>query len=401
MIKNEKLPLGIRFLLYLASGFLGILLFVAVLVTSLVADFRIVFAKDTIRDTVREVVTDILSAPQQVRVKAPVTTGNGGLRVAPRPERTLAMIRRDEVTDVASDLTDQLIEIFYETVGNEFEEEIPFTVDEFKEMINESTVKDYIADKTSGLVADYFAGEVTTTFQTQEVLDLIDENSELIESITGEPLPEDVSNKLADIFDNSEIIKTLEVDGLAGFMEKTGEQIPVLSDSPIASFDLQGTLQMLRDATSTTNLIIAIAICVLLMVAIILVNLHQFSKGLRRAGYPLILVGLGIFPCILADSIFGLLDGIPGAAALSKLVSQFTVVYGVILGIGVALFIAGIVFIFVLRNKGTIYIFRKKPADPIAEEIPVVETPSEEIPAEEAPAESPLFTEEEVSPVIE
>ena len=401
MIKNEKLPLGIRFLLYLASGFLGILLFIAVLATSLIADFQIVFAKGTIRDTVREVVTDILSAPQQVHVKTPIAPGNGGLRVAPRPERTLAMIRREEVTDVASDLTDELIEVFYEAVGNEFEEEIPFTVDEFKEMINESTVKDYIADKTSGLVADYFAGEVTTTFQTQEVLDLIDENSELIESITGEPLPEDISQKLADIFDNSEIIKALEADGLAGFMEQTGEQIPGLSDSPMGSFDLQGTLQMLRDATSTTNLILGIAICVALMVAIILINLHQFSKGLRRAGYPLIMVGMGIFPCILADSIFGMLDGIPGAAALSKLVSQFTVVYGAILGIGVALFVTGIVFVFILRDKGTIYIFRKKPAEPIAEEIPVVETPVEKISTEETSAETTLFTEEEVSPVIE
>ena len=53
MIKNAKLPLGTRFLLYIASGLLGILLFVAILATSLIASFRVILDKDTIHDTVR------------------------------------------------------------------------------------------------------------------------------------------------------------------------------------------------------------------------------------------------------------------------------------------------------------------------------------------------------------
>lgn len=405
MIKNEKLPLGIRILLYLASGLLGIILFVAVLATSLIADLRIIFDKDSIQDTVREVITDVLSSPVQAR-KAPFAPGEGGLHAAPRPRSFYAEPSKDDPSNVAAELTDQLIATFYETVGEELGEEIPFTQEEFKDMINESTVKDYIADKTAGLVSDYFADEVTTTFHADEVLELIDENSELIESITGEPLPEDISEKIANIFDESEIIQALEKDGLAGFMETTGQEIPGLSDISNSKFNIKSILATVRKATSLRNLFIGIAISLVLVVAIIFINIRQFPKGLRRAGYPLIWVGTGIIPGILAN-VPSSLWSIPGMSAIRKLIASTTVVYGIILGVGLALVAAGIVLSIIMRKNGSILFFGKKKAVEPAIESPVEESSAEAAAETDAEAveEMPIAAAEEVveepAPAIE
>lgn len=394
MIKNEKLPLGIRILLYLASGLLGIILFVAVLATSLIADLRIIFDKDSIQDTVREVITDVLSSPAQPR-KAPFAPGEGGLHAAPRPRTFYAEPSKDDPSNVAAELTDQLIGTFYETVGKELGEEIPFTQEEFKDMINDSTVKDYIADKTAGLVADYFADEVTTTFHAEEVLALIDENSELIESITGEPLPADISEKIANIFDESEIIQALEKDGLAGFMETTGQEIPGLSDMSNSKFNIKSILATVRKATSLRNLLIGIAISIALIAAIIFINIRQFPKGLRRAGYPLIWVGMGIIPGILAN-IPSSLWSIPGMSAVRKLIASTMVVYGIILGLGLALVIAGIVLSILMRRNGSILLFGKKKTEESAAEIPA-EVPTVELSAENTTEEVAIETAEEIA----
>lgn len=397
MIKNEKLSFGMRVLLYFASGLLGILLFIAVLATSIIADCQIIFDKGEIYDNVREVVIDILSSPAQAH-KGTATPGAVGLRIAPLPRHTYAMPRREDASNVAEDLSQQLTDIFYEILAQELGEDVKITSEEFKEFIDQSTAKDFIADKAAGLVTDYFTDDITTTFSADEILTLIDENVELIESITGEPLPEDLNYKITNVVQNNEVIQTLDQEGLAGLLEINPEDIPGLSIADGQKFDIQGLLQTVRKATSTTNLYLGIAICVLLIMAIIAINLHQFSKGLRRAGYPLIMVGMGTFPCLMTGTIASMLDGIPGASVIVKLASRFALVYGIILGVGVALFIASIVFYFVLRSKGSIAIFGKKTPD-----APVEEAAPEFVPIVEAEPETEMEpeTETEPAPIVE
>lgn len=432
MIKNAHLHWGIRFLLYIASFLLGLLLFVAVLATSLIASFRVILDKNTIHNTVREVVVDILSAPTQVQAKAPIAPGNGGLRVAPHPGRTLAMVRRDSVSSITDDIGSKLSDIFYEILIEELGDDVEITNDEFKEFVNQSTAKDYIADKAAGLVTDYFMDDVDTSFDTDELLDLIDENRQLLEEITGEPLLDDLNDRITRVVEESEVIRTLDKDGLAGLMEMNAEDIPGMDSVDDQAFDFQNILQIVRTYTSLGFLILGIVLCLALMFAIVMVNIHQFSKGLRRAGYPLLMVGMGILPCLLADIIIGALDGLPGARAITKLISRITPVYGIILGVGVAMIVASIVFAIILRNREGIAITKKYSASakaidaaaPVsAVEVsapveafaaPMAETcddvpescceasAEEESPiADETPAETDLFTEEETVTAVE
>jgi hypothetical protein len=330
---------------------------------------------------------------------------------------------------VASSLTDQLIGMFYEEVSGQFEEEFPVSQEEFTQMINDSTVKDYIADKTASLITDYFNDEITTTFEPEEIVQLIQENSELIETITGEPIPDDIAQQVATVFDENEIIVKVEAEGLAGFMEMTGTSIPGLpggdastdnaEDEAQNSINIRDIIDALRAFSSTQNLIIGIAVCLVLIAAIILINCRQIGKGLRRAGYPLMWAGCLVILNLLAkfQPDMWVITAGEGESVnqtfnlvlkLSRyILLQTAVVNIVVFGTGLALFIAGIVLPIVLRAKRKTPV--SIPASPETEELAaalVDETPVEfpcesadEAPVEEVCDEAPAEeTVEEDSP---
>lgn len=422
MIKQKKLTSGARFGLALASFLLGILLFVSVTVTALIADVRIVTSKENISGFVRE----LISAPAHVRPKAPMASGEGGLRLPPRVSRTYQMPRREEPAGVADRLTDQLIGMFYGELIDQFSEAMPITQDEFTKLIYESTVKDYIADKTAALITDYFNNEITTTFEPEEIVQLIDENAELIETIVGEPLPADIAQQVAAVFDQNEIIVKVEAEGLAGFMELTGgsssgsgdalatkgnDQVTgilnAIASGDFNSINISDIVALLRSFSSLGHLIWSIVICLVLIAAIILVNIRQLPKGLRRAGYPLLLAGLGIILNLLAQFVPKMWEGSLGLIIVRYILLQTAVVNIVVFCLGLALVIAGIVLGIVLRKKRALPV--TVPASPEAGELavaPAEETPveiscesAEEDPAEEACEEGPIA--EETAPVGE
>lgn len=427
MFKQKKLSRGARFGLSVASFVLGLLLFFTAIATALVADVQIVISKDGISGILRT----MISAPAHVRPNAPITINPaGGLRVAPRIQRTYQMPNREEPGNVAANLTDQLIGMFYEQMGDMFGEEMTFTQEEFVEMVNGSTVKDYIVDKTASLITDYFNDEITTTFEPEEVVQLIHENSALIESITGQPIPDDIAEQVAKAFDENEIIVKVEKEGLAGFMDLLGSagsgSVAPEEGSDITSSESGiNVLNTARDAlntiAATKNLVIGIAICLVLMAGIILINCRQLGKGLRRAGYPLMFAGSMIVLNILAKfqpDMWVVTAGegevvSPAANLVLKLARhillQTAVVNIVIFGTGFVLVVGGIVLGIVLRPKKSPV---SVPTTPEAEELAaavVDETPVEVLPeadAEEAPAEEmteevPVAEEIEEVPVQE
>lgn len=389
MFKQKHLSLGARFGLAVASFFLGLLLFVAALSTALIANIQIVTSEDTINGMVQE----ILGAPAHVRPNSAAKTGTSGVRIAANT-RTYQMIRRDNPDDVAKDLTEKLIEMFYEALAAEFGDEIAFTVEEFSQMINESTAKDYVAEKTAALITDYFNNEVTTTFEPEEILQIIAENSEMIESITGEPIPDDISQKVAKMFDENEIIVKVETEGLAGFMTMVGTEIP--------GFDaVMSTVDMLRNiltAVRDTSLLLCIVICLLLIASIILVNCRQLPRGLRRAGYPLMMAGTLVILNVLAQFApeMWVVDSQPTLNLILKLVRyvllQTSVVNISVFCLGFALCISGIVLGIVLKHKSKAALpapTAEVPAETPAVAVEDVEDVAEEPAAEQTAAEDP------------
>ena len=384
MFKQKKLPRLARFGLGVASFLLGLILFVSILATTLIIDIRVA----TSENTIKEVVHALLSSPDQIRVKAPVISVQGGVRVAPRPGRTYQLPRREDPDDVAADLTQQLIDMLYEELGNQIGEEMPVSLEEFTSLINESTAKDYIANKTAALVTDYFNDEITTTFEPEEIMTLINENRTLIESVVGEPLPDDIAQQVATVFDENSIVQKVEAEGLKGFMEMVNSAEGEEGSSGETSFlDIVDTVvSIMRTASSTTNLLLGIGISLVLMAAIFFINIRQIGKGLRRIGYSFLFVGLpGLALCLLVLYFPAKGDLAMLLPVVQKFFSAFIPVYAVTLGIGVLFVAAGIVLPIVLRVKGLIPVHV-----PVTEETEsLVEALVEEAPVEiaEAPAE--------------
>ena len=435
MFKQKKLSLGARFGLYVASFLLGILLFVSAITTALIANIQIVTSEENISGMIKE----IMSAPAHVRPKAPVTSGEGGLHIAPRI-RTYQMPRREESGNVAVGLTDQLIGMFYEEMVNQFEEELPVSKEEFTQMINDSTVKDFIADKTASLITDYFNDEITTTIEPEEIVQLIEENAELIETITGEPIPEDIAQQVEQVFEENEIVTKVEEEGLAGFMDLLGGKDPApespegsgdleegsdnaSSGNSLMPFDLRQIINMMQQFSSTGNLISGIAICLVLIAAIVLINCRQIGKGLRRAGYPLMFAGCLVILNILAKfqpDMWVITAGddatvIATTNMILKLARyvllQTAVVNIVVFGSGLVLCISGIVLGIVLRPKKSPVSVpttdeTQKLAAALVDETPVEILPErifeEEIAAEAPVVEAPVEeSEEEIAPIGE
>lgn len=417
MFKQKKLSGGARFGLAVASFFLGLLLFFTAIATALIADVQIVTSENGISGIVRE----LFSAPARVRPTAPAISGSGAPRIAPRPGRTYQMPRREEPEGVASSLTEQLIEMFYEEMEKLFGEEMNFSQEEFTQMINDSTVIDYIADKTASLITDYFNDEVTTTFKAEEVIDLIKENSALIESVTGQPLPDDIAQQVAKVFEENEIIVVLEKEGLAGFMKLTSNDSAngtLESTNGDSSFDLREIINTVQQYTSTGALVTCIAICLVLIAAIILINCHQLGKGLRRAGYPLMWAGSLVILNILAkfqpDMWVIVADEgevVSQSANLILKLARYILLQtaGVNIAIfstGLALCVGGIVLGIVLRRKDNATVSvpttpeTQELADAIMEETPVEILPEAVEEATEEPEEIEE-SEEEPAPVAE
>lgn len=416
MFKQKKLSLGARFGLYILSFLLGVLLFVSAVATALIANIQIVTSEENISGMIKE----MISAPAHVRPKASVTSGEGGLRIAPRI-RTYQMPRREEPNNVGFGLTDQLIGMFYEELVNQFENEFPVSQEEFTQIINDSTVKDFIADKTASLITDYFNDESTTTFEPEEIVQLIEENAELIETITGAPIPEDIAQQVTQIFEENEIITKVETEGLAGFIDliggtETGPESPEgdtpsddeTGESMPVSFNLKDIINIMRAFSSTTNLITGITICLVLIAIIILINCRQVGKGLRRAGYPLMFAGCLIILNILAKYqpdmwVITTGEGETVSQSINLILKlarymllQTTVVNIVVFGTGLVLCITGIVLGIVLRPKLPPVSVpttdeTQKLAAALVDETPV-EVPSQ-IPEEPACAETPVAEE--------
>lgn len=431
-MKQKKLSLGARFGLAVASFLLGLVLFAAAIASILITDLRLLTSKDGIR----AIVYELISAPAHVQMHTPANPEPGAVHIAHRTGRYYAMPRRAETSGDTLGLTEQMISMLYKELANHIEGEVPITEESFTQIVNDSTIKDYVADKTASLVSDYFNDEVTTTFETEEIVQLVTENKELIESVTGEPLPEDFTDQVVTAVKKNELITKVEKEGLTPIIEaianepetdsgsnsgsnsgsdsgsssegeggsSTSNPIPEKKPNAISNTaaNIKNTVSLVRSVSSTGNLVWGIVICVVVLAAIILINIRQLSKGLRRCGYPLIFAGaLLLLPTILLNTVSDLgataadllsMDAstiTPIVKLIQKVLTMFVPASASVLALGVVLVISGTVTGIVLRKKRraavtvpvsaeagelTEVLLEESAEEPIAEEICAEET---------------------------
>ena len=297
MYKNN-LPGGVRFLLGFLSVLLCIVLFVASVAAILVVDVQTVFSKDGLQS----IITQGLFPTKQARVLPKLSgmdlgglLGDGGAIDLGGLTEGLSQ----------SDLVDNIYDMIKEQAGAE----LPVTKEQVSQILEESTLPEFLSEKVSSVVNDVYTGENTTTITTDEVIQLLEENAPLLEEhfdIQIDPAQMDVVEdwlKENDIVGNvkTQINKTLGIvapelpggEGGAATQNKVPGSILDLMDPnmavPQTPFEI---LQLVRAVTSQQTLYILLGLCGAIFLLLLLTHWGRPFAAVRSAGIPVMLAGL-------------------------------------------------------------------------------------------------------------
>lgn len=268
-------------LLRLACAALAIVMFLAALSAVTVLDLRLLTSKKGISQILSQALSSALPTP---------------------PVLTLAVGYAPVVqSEAASDglLTQWLYEQLQEAYGGE----APFTLDQVGNFVEKSTLKEFIADKFSGVVDDFYA-QRGTVITEEEIIQLIDENAALLEQETGYTITDSLKQEVIDGINSTGMLKELEEKGLYGILTEqlggSGDAGDDADDDSLSSGnELTAALESIRKATSYTAAAIAIVLYLACAVGYFFAARKRIPGTLVGCGIPLLLVGLIYAPATL------------------------------------------------------------------------------------------------------
>ena len=334
-IKRSR-PWPLKILLELIAIVLCLTLFVVTIAGALIVDLRVMTSKGGFEKILNQLITSTVSQPEAA---APAPTPNGSV-----------LLLSDTSASVVSDpITDMVYELLQSGLGDD----LPLEKEDVRDFINNSTVKDFLADKVSGTFDDFFNGTSNTTITKDEIIGLVRDNAPLIKESFGVEITDDQLEELETALDEVPILEELEQEGLMGFLEENylnqaqpdgdAGTMGGLADSMAA---VKQVMDYVRMATSNTAIASIAGVIVVLMLLVLLVN-WTVPKTLSDIGITLLFAGLvlssinfvfssDVLQVLLADqtALIGLVNGI---------LASIAAVHYSILGSGIALIVLAIV----------------------------------------------------------
>lgn len=334
MARKPLLP--IRMLLQLLSMIVGLALTISLLATAILLDVKLL----TSAGGMQTIITAFMSGSSSSTPSTAVP-GNGYIVSLGSSDNSFNDIElpADALTD-SNILTDYVYDIIQNSTG----EETNVTKEQVETFINESTIKDYTAEKAASYISDAINGEEKTTITADEIMKLFEENQALMEEHFNITVTDEMKTEL-----QTQVTKAIEEDDLNGTIR---QEINKVMDQPIT-----GTNYTVKDIMAAIGLITAdgviysaIGLCLLLIVLLMLLNYYKLPKGLSWASSSFISVGLilSIPLFIIRSSPELLAQLIPEAAGLSQTVTDLTstiasVHYGILFA-GVVMLVLSIVW---------------------------------------------------------
>ena len=386
-----------KILLAIVSFVLCVVLFASTLVTMLVADVKVATNKDNLQNLIKQT----LSAPVQQPALGPITAAAGS----------------DIEFDLGSgDLSGALVEFAYDAIKDQAGGELPLTLDDVKSFVEESTLKDFLAEKSASIISDIYTGENTTNISSEEVEKLLTENKDVIKEYFEVELDTEMIQQVTQVIDEIPVVQQIREEGVASVIMGSGAVTP---DAPtddgndIAQPDISDTwygklpgidgilsadgssnitanpvalaLEIVRFYTSDAVLWICIGVCAALVGLLFLCAWNKPYKAMNKSGITFLVAGsIFLIPTLVAwlspATWMEIFSFAPMVGPVSRFILMLTGgVCGGVAGLGVAL-IAGGIAVKVLMRK-------KKAALAAAETAAIEETPAEEAATDEAPAE--------------
>lgn len=348
---------GVKVLLVLLSILLCACLLVSLTATALVLDLRLLTSKGSFE----KIVTSVLKAPAQQR-HLPLTAAMGGLR-------------RSEA-GTGSQTSDALVSWVFDALKDQYGDELTITEEQMTIFLEESTVKDFLVDKTASYMSDFVNGTNNTTVTAEEVEQLIEENSALIERAFGVAVTPDIQDTIAGFVKDMEIGEVIQKEVLGNLEDltipgyvplfpqakpDTGNNAAGGSDAANSALGGAATVSNLmadlRMLSSVPVLVGCIGVCLVLIVALFFTNRMRIPGTFVCTGIPAVIAGiLLVIPTSLLQAmpdLFGSGEMAPVAGAIGAAVSVIAPVHYGLLGLGAVLIIAAIVIKCIQSKKTT------------------------------------------------
>lgn len=230
------------------------------------------------------------------------------------------------------DVVGPLVDMAFDLLEKQFGEETPLTKDQLAQFINESSAKDFLVEKVSGVVEDVLNDTNHTTISRDEVMDIIRDNTQLIKDNFDVEITEEQLQEIEEALEEVEIFDDFEEKGFVGTLKES------LAEEGLDS-DLGGILgggasggSLFDDILSfipkvTSNAAIA-GIFGTFLVLFLLLWLTNFTipKTLSDTGIvllvnglvlcaPIALDNLGLLQSMLPPTLFSIVRGVLAAVA--------------------------------------------------------------------------------------
>lgn len=419
----KKLPrpgFGIRLL----SSLLCLIIFVSMLAGILIADIRIITTKENTSKIIRE----SLFISHTVRPAAARPGSGSGHGAIAHGNTRFAMPRLAE-EDTAGVMTEALVEFVYESMTEQYGE-LPITLEEVEEFIDQSTLKDEISDLSASLINDLVTGENTTVIDEEMITGLVMDNADLIEEYFQVTVDEEAISQMAQELVQSDAVVQIQEEGISQVlldsMTGGGHRDPSLnnpydetlggdsgSDSGVGSgnenigsgnaapnvAEIAQVLQDIRAAISSTAMIICFGIAAFCALLLFLLNRKWIWYPLRKLGVALIFAALPmLIPTIVVIAMVDVWTGLFISMAVVGTVIAMMLTMTAPVCLGTAGFGALCILTSIIVKSVTKHRLKKAAAAEAAAEVAAVEAPAQEVLPEPVAAEEPA---EEAAPVEE
>jgi len=348
-MKIKKPPVVVRVLLGIVSVVLCIALFATMVAAMVIGDIRVLTNKDNLQTFFSQV---LFATPKK---NAPVIlrqgVGVGGVRLE-EPEAGL------------TDVQQMLVDYVYGMLEEQFGEEMPITEEKVEELLDQSTVPEFLSEKMAGIMSDVLTGEVTTTITPEEVVELLEENEALIEDTFGVEITDEHKNTISAWVEEADIVGTVEqvVKGNLGFKDPAmhpdvegGEGNIAGSDNisvdNILNGDISSLLALFREITSTTVLLSVLGVAAVIVLLLFLLNYWKPYAAVRCVGITAMIAALPfVLVSVLMLAVPALLEEMSLGIVTVLLQPTILVHFGVFGG-GVILLVLSIVWGSIAKKK--------------------------------------------------
>lgn len=340
----KKPPLGLRFLLQLATFVVCIVLIASLFVTSVLVDLHLL----TSSGGIKAILTGLMNSTTTSQSSPPAV---GTLGVARLQDSTDGL-----PADVATAEGNALADYLYSIVGEYFGEDVPITQEQMQTFINESTVTDYLSEKIADIADDVLNGTQNTVITTEEIMQLVEENQQLVEEtfniVITDEMKQELETQVAQAVEGEEgINQTIHAELQKAMEQPVSLPVPGLENASMA--DLMATLNRV---IQLPVLLTALAIVLILVAAVLLLNYYNMAAGLRKVAISVLAISIPLaVPVILLQFATGaLLSIIPDVAVLQTAAGVVGAIapmhYGLLIG-GVVLLVGSIVWSCLARRK--------------------------------------------------